>query len=220
MFHENTYNSKRCICQIRETRCIMNIMARSYRLKRRAERRDQTRQKIIDAAIELHQAKGPARTSMADIAKRAKVGRVTVYRHFPDDETLIGACSGQYFEHHPLPDLAPWRGVEEPVNRLCLGLRETYAYHRNTEAMMLSVIADARANPEKAPFLAHWAHAADVLAEAWPAKARRKRQIDAAIALALRFETWHLLVRAHGLTDAEAVSLMVKMTCDCPRPLP
>ena len=60
-------------------------MGRSYQLKRRAERQDETRQRIIEATIELHQTVGPAATTVTDIAQRAGVGRVTVYRHFPDE---------------------------------------------------------------------------------------------------------------------------------------
>jgi AcrR family transcriptional regulator len=90
-------------------------MTRSYRLKRRAERQDQTRQKIVEAAIALHQDKGLAATTMADVAERAGVGRVTVYRHFPDEAALVGACSGQYFERHPLPDPELWLEIADPV---------------------------------------------------------------------------------------------------------
>ena len=145
-------------------------MSRSYRLKRRAERQDQTRQKIIEAAIALHQAKGPAATTMNDIAEQAKVGRVTVYRHFPDDESLLRACSGQYFERHPFPDPASWYSIQDAAARLRRGLRETYAYHRETEPMMSRVIADARDLPIMAPYHAHWRRAAEILAAAWPAR--------------------------------------------------
>ena len=72
-------------------------MARQYKLKARADKRDDTRQRIVDAAIELHQTIGPRATSVSDVARRANVGRVTVYRHFPDELSLARACSGQYF---------------------------------------------------------------------------------------------------------------------------
>src|SRR5260370_1313484 len=111
-------------------------MRRPYRLKRRAEAQRQTRHRIIEAAIELHQTIGPAATTVRDIAKRARVGRVTVYRHFDDELALARACSGQYFQRHPLPDADPWSATEDPTDRLRIGLRDTYAYHRATEKMM------------------------------------------------------------------------------------
>ena len=50
----------------------------------------------------------PAATTVTDIAERAGVGRVTVYRHLPDETALAGACSGR--------DLAPrGRGARRPL---------------------------------------------------------------------------------------------------------
>ncbi len=190
-------------------------MTRSYRLRRRAERQDETRQRIVDAAVELHQTKGLAATTISDIAERANVGRVTVYRHFPDEESLVGACSGQYFEHHPLPDPAPWRSIQDPIARLRRGLRESYAYHRETEPMMSRVIADARDLPIMAPYHAHWRHAADILAAAWPASGRSK-SLRAALGLALSFDTWRTLIREQNLTDDQAIELMLRLTGDGP----
>lgn len=194
----------------------MNSMARSYQLRRRAERQNRTRQKIVEAAIELHQSKGLAATTMSDIAERANVGRVTVYRHFPDEAALVGACSGRYFERHPLPEPELWRSVQDATQRLRRGLRETYAYHRVTEAMMTRIHAEAHDHPVMAPYHAHWRHAADVLVAAWSVTGRQKALLRAAFVLALSFHTWQTLVRAHGLTDDQAVKLMLRLTCDCP----
>jgi AcrR family transcriptional regulator len=189
-------------------------MARSYRLRRRAERQNETRQKIVDAAIELHQTKGLAATSISDIADRAKVGRVTVYRHFPEEESLVAACSGKYFEHHPFPDLALWGVIQDPIARLRRGLQETYAYHRETEPMMSRVIADARDLPIMTPYHAHWRRAADVIVADWPVTGGRKALLRAAVGLALSFDTWRTLIRDQGLTDDQAIELMARLTAD------
>jgi AcrR family transcriptional regulator len=186
-------------------------MPRRYELKRRAERQDETRQRIVEAAIELHQTIGPAATTFSEIADRAGVGRVTVYRHFPDESTLAHACSGLYFERHPAPDPAGWRAIVNPEQRLRAGLRETYAYHRATEAMMTHVLADARDHPVMAPYHAHWQRAADVLAAPWRTRGRRRAMLRAGIALALSFDTWRTLVREQGLTEEQAVDLMQRL---------
>jgi len=189
-------------------------MGRSYQLKRRAERQGQTRQRIIEAAIELHQTIGPAATTVSEIAERAEVGRVTVYRHFPDELSLSRACSGQYFERNPLPEPERWQAIRDPLERLRVGLRETYAYHRATEAMMTHALADARDHPVVAPYHEHWRRAADVLTEPWRERGRR-RTLRAAIALALSFDTWRTLTREQRLTDDQAAELMLRLTCDC-----
>ncbi len=208
--------------KFRGTACIITvIMTRSYQLKRRAERQDETRQRIIDAAIELHQTIGPAATTVSEIAERAEVGRVTVYRHFPDEPTLARACSGQYLERHPLPDPTGWQTIPGPADRMRAGLRETYAYHRATEAMFARVLADARDHPVMAPYHEHWRRAGDVLAEPWRARGRRRTLLHAGITLALSFDTWRTLIRERDLTDPQALDLMLRLTCDCARdPVP
>ena len=190
-------------------------MARAYQLKRRAERQDQTRQRIVEATIELHQTKGPALTTISEIAERAQVGRVTVYRHFPDEATLSRACSGQYFERHPFPNPDSWRAITDPGERLQTGLRETYAYHGTTEAMISNALADARDHPAMVPYHAHWEHAADILTASWHARGNRRTLIRAGIALALSFDTWRTLVREQQLTDDQAIKLMLRLTRDC-----
>ena len=203
------------LVNFRGIRCIIKSMARSYQLKQRGERQQRTRQKIIEAAIDLHQVQGLAATTMSDIAERAKVGRVTVYRHFPDDVALIGACSGQYFQRHPLPDPEAWRSVQNATERLRRGLCETYAYHRATEAMMTRVLAEARDLPIMIPYHTHWKWAADILLAGWPGSTPRKTLLQAALALSLNFDTWQFLIRRQRLTDGQAIELMVRMTCDC-----
>lgn len=190
-------------------------MTRPYELKKRGQRQDQTRQKIVEAAIHLHQAQGIAATSMNDIAAQAGVGKVTVYRHFPNMATMVGACSGQYFERNPLPDFEAWRSIADPRLRLEQALGETYDYFKSIEAMMTSVYAEARDHPIMAPYHAHWRSAAELLVKPWAERGRQKVLLKAAIALALDFETWRRLVLGEGLTNAQAAALMVRLTCDC-----
>ncbi len=186
-------------------------MAREYKLKRRAERQDETRQRIVDATIELHQTVGSGAT-VSQIAKRAGVGRVTVYRHFPDELTLWRACSGHYLEQNPLPDPDSWSTIADPVERLRRALRETYAYHRANEAMFARALADVRDHPVMEPYHDHWRRAADVLVQPWQVRGRQRTMLRAGIALALSFDTWRTLALDQGLTDEQAGDLMLRLT--------
>jgi AcrR family transcriptional regulator len=190
-------------------------MTRAYQLKRRAEQQDETRQRIVDAALELHQTRGPSATTISQIAECAGVGRVTVYRHFPDEPALLRACRGQYNERHPLPDLQRWRRIADPEARLQVALRETYAYHRATEAMSAHVLADARGEPVMAPYHEHWQRAVQVLAAGWRLRGRRKTTLRAAIALALSFDTWRTLVREQQLDQEQALEVALRLMRDC-----
>jgi AcrR family transcriptional regulator len=187
-------------------------VARHYQLKQRADRQDATRQRIVEATIELHQTIGPAATTVSDIAERAKVGRVTVYRHFPDEPTLSRACSGLYFARHPFPDLEAWKEIPDAHERLRTGLGEAYAYHRATEAMISHVLADAREHPAVDPYHAYWRGAADVIAKPWRLRGRRRTLLRAAIGLAISFDTWRTLAREQHLADDQSVELMLRLT--------
>ena len=187
-------------------------MPRKYELKERARRQAETRERIVNAAVDLHGTLGPARTTISAIAERAGVQRLTVYRHFPDELSLFRACSGQWRSEHPLPDAGRWAAIADPEERLGEALREIYAYFRSTEDMTALVLRD---RPEveaiqtvAAPMVEYWAGVREILDTGWDARGRRRTLLRAAIGHALEFETWRSLARREGLTDADAAALM------------
>jgi AcrR family transcriptional regulator len=122
-------------------------MARKYELKRRAEKQAETRWRIVEAAVALHGTKGPARTTVSDVAREAGVQRHTVYRHFPDERSLFLACSGLFGELHPAPDPSGWESIRDPEERLRTGLRQLYEYYESTADMLARVLRDAEVDP-------------------------------------------------------------------------
>jgi AcrR family transcriptional regulator len=186
-------------------------MPRPYELKQRAERQHETRQRIVEATIALHETIGPAATTITQISERAGVGRVTVYRHFPEPLSLDRACSGLYFSRNPAPEPDTWKAVADPVERLRLGLKEAYAYHARTEKMITRALADARDHPVMAPYHDHWSRAVKVLLDPWPTRGMRRAQLRAALALAVSFDSWRTLVRDQGLSQAHAIELAERL---------
>ncbi len=184
-------------------------------MKRRAERQKETRRRITEAAVELHQTVGPARTTVSAIAEKAGVQRHTYYAHFPELEDLYQACTAHYLERNPLPDPSPWAEIPEPEERMRRALSEVYAYYGCTEAMLYNVLRDAPLDPiaqENMVFLyRHWEAMRDTIADAFEASGERNEALLGAIALALDFQTWHTLVRQQGLSDERAIALMVGM---------
>jgi len=116
---------------------------RPYRLTRRAERQQETRRRIVEAAVELHSKLGPARTSVAQIAERAGVQRHTYYAHFPDERSLALACSGLAMEYDPLPDVAALRTLPAGRERVKAGLELFYRWYERNREMAACVMRDA-----------------------------------------------------------------------------
>jgi AcrR family transcriptional regulator len=184
---------------------------RKYELKERARRQGETRQRIVEAAVDLHTSVGPARTTISAIARRAGVERHTVYAHFPDDRALFRACSEHWTGRHPLPDLETPAEVDDPARRLRQALGETYAWYESVEADLALFLRDASVVPANAEVLdeltAAFAALADAVARGWP----RRKAVRAAIGHALEFETWRSLVRRQGLSPAQAVDAMERL---------
>src|ERR1700716_4009671 len=82
----------------------MSSQIRKYELRARAEKQDETRRRIVEATAALHEEVGPARTTVAEIARRAGVQRLTVYNYFPIETELFDACGRHSMETNPPPD--------------------------------------------------------------------------------------------------------------------
>src|SRR4051812_37484493 len=187
---------------------------RKYELKARAEAQEETRRRITEATVGLHLEVGPAQTTISEIAKRAGVQRLTVYNNFPDELSLLGACSAHYTAAHPPPDPAGWSAIDDPAERMRAALLAFYGYSRETEPMTAKVMRDAQVMPALASvietgFVPFVEMVRDELAAAFGGP--EDERLRAAIALALRFETWSALARGEGMSDADAAALMVAM---------
>ena len=190
----------------------MSDRTRPYRMTRRAELEEQTRRRITESTVSLHQELGPARTSISAVAERAGVRRSTVYRHFPDDEALFDACSSHWRAANPPPDPRGWAAIEEPGERTETALREFYAYYGRTEAMYTSLLRDEPLVPavqrRLGGFYGFLQDVQDILMAGRGLRGHAARRTRAAIGHALAFPTWRSLTREQGLTDADAVGLM------------
>ena len=182
-------------------------------MKRRAERVQETRRRIAEAAMELHRTVGPARTTVSAIAEKAGVQSHTYYAHFPELKDLYRACTARHMERDPLPDPSRWAEISGPEERLRRALSEVYAYYGGNEALLTNVLRDTPLDPvlqeNNVLLFRHWGAMRDTLADAFGASGERHEALLAAVALALDLQTWRTLVRQQGFNDARAVELMV-----------
>lgn len=184
-------------------------------LNLRAERQDETRERIVDAAVAFHHTSGPAHTTDLAIAEKAGVTRRTFYRHFPDELSLFRACTSHSFEKWPPPQPDKWRRVADPKERLRLALGELYAYYRVAGAGLVVIMRDRpflRAELIALPGRADSLRAMPgVLLEPWKVRGRRRHMLAAALAHATAVTTWQSLVMQQHLTSSEAVELLVAL---------
>jgi AcrR family transcriptional regulator len=187
--------------------------SRTYELKRRAERQQETRRRIVEAAVELHTTLGPSATTVQAIAERAGVTRPTVYAHFPDARSLFQACSGHVRATVPPPDPTAWGSISDPGARLETALRDLYGYYERLEPLLENVQRDAAVMPIVAEMNAYSVRyleeIRDLLLEAWTTRGRPRARLRRALGHALEFRTWQSLVRSQGCRTDEAVQLML-----------
>ena len=81
--------------------------------------------------------------------------------------------------------------------------------------MTANVLRDTPESPVMqelmAPLREYWRTVQGVLERGWEARGERAERLRAVIGHALEFGTWRSLARTHGLDDAEAADLMVRL---------
>ena len=193
-----------------------------HKVGRRERRRTEMREQIVKAAIELHQSLGPARTTIADIARLARVQRLTIYRYFPDERSLRTACSTTFRLQNPPPDPEAWREIADPEDRLRRALGDLLPYFRRTQAMFSRVLRDAEINPlVKEALQARLEHAArvrEVLEPGWGTRGRRQVWLRAAVGHATDFRAWESLADGQGLSDEGVTEVLVGMVREAALP--
>jgi AcrR family transcriptional regulator len=190
----------------------MSSQKRPYRMTRRAELEEETRRRITESTVELHEQLGPARTSISAVADRAGVRRSTVYRHFPDEAALFAACSSHWRAANPPPDPRAWAAIADPRVRTETALAELYAFYRRTDAMYTSLLRDEPLVPTVQRLLRGFHDYLKSIEDAVMAgrglRGGAARRTRAAIGHAVAFPTWRSLTHDQGLSDADALRLM------------
>jgi AcrR family transcriptional regulator len=179
----------------------------------RERKREQTRRRIVEAAVELHSTIGPSRTSFSAVARRAGVTRPTLYAHFPDERSLFAACSGHAMAVDPPPNPDSWAEVADPWEGLSLALTEMYAYYRRNAGRIANIERDApfmkmpdmggRTIQDERRMLA------EQLSSRFSVSGHARRLVQAAVRHALEFGTWRTLTEPHDLADTDAIELMI-----------
>jgi AcrR family transcriptional regulator len=190
---------------------MFTMSKRAYVQKKRAESRDETTARIVEATMQLHEELGPRSATISAIAERAGVQRLTVYRHFTDETELFEACTSRWLSLHPPPDAEAWRHESDPRRRALTALGALYRYYRATQRMWIVSHRDESDVPglqgPMAAFHAYTEQVAETLLDGWRGRGRAERR--ATLRHAVRFATWSSLDR-EGLGDEAAAALVLR----------
>jgi AcrR family transcriptional regulator len=196
----------------------MSDQKRPYRMKRRAELEAETRRRITESAVALHERVGPAQTSITAIAEDAGVRRSTVYRHFPDEEALFAACSSHFHALNPPPDPERWAAIDDPAARTETALGDLYAFYGRTHRMYESLFRDESLVPAVERRLRDFhGYLEAVRGVLLKGRGRATGRTRAAVGHAVSFGTWRSLVQEQGLAQEDTVALMCRLVASASR---
>jgi len=182
----------------------------------RAKKTASTRQRIVEAAIELHGTVGPASTSLSAVARKAGVSRPTLYSHFPDEASLFQACTRHWMSQDPPPDPAAWLEIGDPRQRIGTALSQIYSHYARNEQMIGNVFRDMYLVESMRSFNvplveASFAAMTEIISSAFADGSDLAARRRAMVSVAISFNTWRSLVKIEGLTNKEAADLMAQL---------
>jgi len=184
-------------------------MTRNYRMRKRAETRDETRQRIVAATMRVHDEKGVAPATYSEIAKRAGVGVATVTRHFPTLGDLVRACGAHVWQEMrpPTPDAVGtvFEGAGTHRQRLRRLVEELDAFYLRG-ALRLSLAArDRDLVPELDEFLGAVEAGVEAMVRGALAPSGQPEHVVAVATAMMSFPVWERFSQldwtAEALTD-------------------
>jgi AcrR family transcriptional regulator len=173
---------------------------------------DTTSRRILDAALDAAAASGLRHLTLDDVARRAGVGRVTVYRRFGDRQGLIEAL-GVREARRCIEILDEATPADEPIEEqvadgFVAGLRliREHPLLSRLATHEPAALLDALTNPRTALFPLARAYVAGRLALAQPAGARSDLDLEQVAEAFLRITVSFALIRdtVLPLDDEEA----------------
>lgn len=174
----------------------MKKRKRNYVQTIRRERQDQTRLQIVEALVALHEEIGPRNTTVAAVAARAGVQRLTVYRHFENEGAMLQACSSHWSAQNPPPQQDAWNQIRGTEPRVRAALLAIANYYSENHKMLFKVYRDASEVKPLAAIIngfdSYFSRIADDLAS-HIMKGKKNETLKSVARHLVRFSTWQSL---------------------------
>jgi AcrR family transcriptional regulator len=187
-------------------------MPRSYTMRKRAEARDVTRARILQATMQVHDEKGVAPATLSEIAERAGVGLATVTRHFPTPGDLIRTCGAHVWQEMrpPVPETAAavFAGATTLRGRLERLVAEVDGFYARGAHRLRLAARDRELVPELDQFLSAVEAGVEALVNEALVDAGQPERTRRVVLALMTFQVWSAFSRL-VLPPSEALALRV-----------
>lgn len=185
---------------------------RRYNRTSREQAFEATRRAIVEAAKALHAERGVAATSWHEIASRADVSPVTVYRHFRSLADLIPACAESFVASvEPMTETearAAFARLRTPGERLERLIRDDCACYERGRAWFHAAMREADLVPELGAVVGAQQATLRALIRGALGEGAAPDELVAALQAVIDFPFWKALIDA-GVSEAAAPSVML-----------
>ena len=178
----------------------MSERSQPYSSSLRADLAEETRRRILDAAIAQLADESVAGLTIPNVARRAGVAVRTVYRYFPTKDELLQAAGGEFDER------VGFREFADAIEKLGPQLRELYTRFSNEEPSVRAALESragrevrSRVRPDRMSTLER---TLEPLLEGLDTEERK--QTVALVYLFFSAQTWRLFLDYAGMTSDEA----------------
>jgi AcrR family transcriptional regulator len=187
---------------------------RKYKMTKRAEAVEATRDRIVEATVAAHRDLGIQATSWDEIAQRAGVGVGTVYRHFRSLGELLPACGESVARTLALPD-------SEQLSRVFDGARSTPQRIERLVGEVFDLyergapfVENIRRERKELPDLERWHREIEEVLDALTREALQPAEPDergiAVVRALIDLSTWSAF-KERGLTPEQTVQTIAEL---------
>ena len=189
-------------------------MTRKYELKKRADGQAETRARIIEATVELHEQLARSRR------RSVRSPNEPVFSASP---FIVISRTSEPFSR-PAPDTGlpatpspiPPSGRHQRPRRTAAACarRDLQLLPRNPRHdgnLLRDLPSSVVLQEVAAPFIEYWDTVRDVLSGGWNRQGRKRKLLHAIIGHAIEFETWRSLTHRQHLNDNAAAETMVTL---------
>lgn len=185
-------------------------MSRPYSMTKRALHYEETRQRLVEAAVSLHAERGILTTKPAAVAARANVALTTYYKHFPNLDSLVRACTERGRQRNPPPDPATIAALPpEPGARVSMMVETLFQYYALREPWLFTGRTEVRFIPQLQQVMGGLAATRDAFVREALTPAGASPEAVAVTTALVDFWAWRTLRREAGLTQDEVVRVVV-----------